>query len=51
MAGVDWKRSLPADAVGSEMHGLMAELYPICRSLTGDGVRETFSILERDSAA
>ena len=36
-----------ADAVGSEMHRLMAELYPICRSLTGDGVRETFSILGR----
>ena len=29
------------------MHELMAELYPICRSLTGDGVRETFSILGR----
>jgi aminopeptidase-like protein len=29
------------------MHELMTELYPICRSLTGDGVRETFSILER----
>lgn len=33
----------PADAsdVGASMHGLMAELYPICRSITGDGVRET----------
>lgn len=30
------------------MHRLMAELYPICRSLTGDGVRETFAILQRD---
>jgi aminopeptidase-like protein len=29
------------------MHALMTELYPICRSLTGDGVRETFSILGR----
>ncbi len=47
MAGVDWKTLPTADAVGSEMHRLMAELYPICRSLTGDGVRETFSILER----
>ena len=26
----------------------MAELYPICRSLTGEGVRETFSILQRE---
>lgn len=25
------------------MHELMAELFPICRSITGDGVRETLS--------
>jgi aminopeptidase-like protein len=44
--GIDWD-SLPApDQIGGEMHDLMAELYPICRSLTGDGVRETFRILE-----
>jgi aminopeptidase-like protein len=29
------------------MHALMAELFPICRSLTGDGVRETLRILQR----
>src|SRR5947207_2923808 len=28
-------------ALGDELHALAAELYPICRSLTGDGVRET----------
>lgn len=27
--------------VGDAMHGLMAELYPICRSITGDGARAT----------
>ena len=26
---------------GREMHDLVAELYPLCRSITGDGVRET----------
>ena len=24
---------------GAEMHALVRELYPICRSITGDGVR------------
>ena len=32
---------------GDTMHELMAELYPICRSITGDGVRETLRILQR----
>jgi aminopeptidase-like protein len=27
--------------IGKEMHRLIAELFPICRSITGDGVRET----------
>ena len=30
---------------GSEMQALIAQLYPICRSITGDGVRETLRIL------
>jgi aminopeptidase-like protein len=33
--------SLDRDALGGEMHALVRELYPICRSITGDGVRET----------
>jgi len=28
-------------AHGAEMHELVEQLYPICRSITGDGVRET----------
>ena len=27
--------------VGEELHAFVSELYPICRSITGDGVRET----------
>lgn len=30
---------------GRAMHGLARRLYPICRSLTGNGVRETLEIL------
>jgi aminopeptidase-like protein len=32
---------------GEQMHQLIAELYPICRSITGDGVRETLDIIAR----
>ncbi len=32
--------------VGREMHALIAELYPLCRSITGDGVRETLRRLQ-----
>lgn len=30
---------------GEELHGLVARLYPIARSITGNGVRETLRIL------
>jgi aminopeptidase-like protein len=32
---------------GEEMYALVAELYPICRSITGNGVRTTLEILKR----
>jgi aminopeptidase-like protein len=33
------------DGHGSQMYALVKELYPICRSITGDGVRSTLRIL------
>ncbi len=33
-------------AVGAEMIGLISRLYPICRSITGNGFRETLAILQ-----
>jgi aminopeptidase-like protein len=41
---VDPRAHLP---VGPDLHALAAELYPICRSITGDGVRQTLRILQR----
>jgi aminopeptidase-like protein len=34
-----------APDVGEEMHAVVARLFPICRSITGEGVRETLRIL------
>ena len=33
------------DALGRDAYQLMRRLFPLCRSLTGDGVRATFDIL------
>lgn len=34
------------EELGKEMHSFMAELYPICRSITGEGVRETLRAIQ-----
>jgi aminopeptidase-like protein len=31
--------------LGQELHGFAAELYPICRSITGDGIRQTLDAI------
>ena len=33
--------------VGLSMHELAKELYPICRSITGDGLRQTLNIISK----
>ena len=33
-------------SIGEKMYRLCEELFPICRSITGNGVRETFRILQ-----
>ena len=37
---------LDAEAVGAEMHATVRELYPIPRSITGDGLRRSLRILQ-----
>jgi len=38
---------LKTDNVGTAMHNFIAELYPICRSITGEGVRETLRQIQK----
>src|SRR6267154_5981010 len=35
-------------STGGQMHQLITELYPICRSITGEGVGQTLNIIKRD---
>lgn len=35
------------DGYGQAMHQLMTDLYPICRSITGDGVRQSLQLLQQ----
>jgi len=39
--------AMPSDVVGQEMFLLIAELYPLCRSITGDGLRTTLNLLKK----
>ena len=47
MTLTDLRHSLGFSQLGKDMYQLVAELYPICRSITGDGVRETLNRLQK----
>src|SRR5690242_12082612 len=42
-----FKQTGNLDAVALQMHRLITDLYPICRSITGDGLRSTLEIIGR----
>jgi aminopeptidase-like protein len=42
-----WAKALDDSVIGEEIYALAAEIFPICRSITGNGVRETLKLLAR----
>lgn len=42
----DFLQQLDSDQAGARMFALMERLYPICRSITGPGVRQTLDIVQ-----
>lgn len=42
------RAALDPATVGPAIHALMRELYPICRSITGDGFRQTLARLQQE---
>src|SRR4051812_48792479 len=43
----DVRTGFNADAVGEQAYAIASDLYPICRSITGNGVRETLTRLQQ----
>ena len=41
------KNSDDTDEIGQEMYKLIADLYPICRSITGNGLRASLNLLRQ----
>jgi len=44
----DVRRHLDVAAIGSELYARVERLYPICRSITGHGVRETLRLIGQE---
>ena len=40
-------KTQPLNQIGQELYQLISELYPICRSITGNGFRETLEITKQ----
>lgn len=42
----DLKKTISPNDIGKEMYHFISELYPICRSITGNGLRETLRYIQ-----
>ena len=42
-----FRRNLKLNDVGNQMYQLISELYPICRSITGNGFRESLKVIKK----
>jgi len=42
------RNMLESSSLGDEIHSLIRELYPICRSITGEGFRETLGRIRKE---
>jgi len=47
MLASNFVNTIKAENIGREIYRLAEELYPICRSITGNGVRETLEIISK----
>ncbi|MGH2343916.1 MAG: DUF4910 domain-containing protein, partial [Chloroflexota bacterium] len=47
MNAADLHNGLDRDRLGQELYDLIVELYPICRSITGEGLRLTLRTIQR----
>ncbi len=45
MPATDGLKCRKDDQIGDDLHRMIERLYPICRSITGNGVRETLKII------
>src|SRR4029078_2177613 len=39
--------SIADDPIGKDIYALASEIFPICRSITGEGVRQTINVRRR----
>lgn len=47
VTGTSLKAALDSPGIGEAIYALASEIYPICRSITGEGVRETLRVLTK----